>query len=105
MTLRKLAASAPSPNSDIAFLPSLRAVRVLEALRAWALAEPEDDEDEIGDNLESSMLPVFVNLAPILQSVRGPHWPFIFNVLDGDEPQNFLAVYFLILMQYYMYKL
>jgi len=26
-------------------------------------------------------------------------------VLDGDEPQNFLAVYFLILMQYYMYKL
>jgi len=83
MTLRKLAASAPSPNSDVAFLPSLRAVKVLEALRAWALAEPEDDEDEINEELESAMLPVFVNLAPILQSVSGPHWPFIFDVLDS----------------------
>jgi len=83
MTLRKLAASAPSPNSDVVFLPSLRAVKVLEALRAWALEEPEDDEDEINEDLESAMLPVFVNLAPILQSVSGPHWPFIFDVLES----------------------
>ena len=82
-TLRKLAASAPSLNSDVLFLHTQRAVNVLKALQAWALTDVEDEEDEINEDLESAMLPVFVNLAPILQSVSGSHWPFIFDVLES----------------------
>jgi hypothetical protein len=83
MILRKLAASAPNPDGDVVFLPTQRAVNVLKALQAWVLAEVEDEEDEMSEDVESAMLPVFVNLAPILQSVSGSHWPFMFDVLES----------------------
>ncbi len=84
LTLRKLAASAPNPDGDVVFLPAPRAVNVVKAIQAWVLAEDEEVEDEeIDEEVESAMLPVFMNLAPILQSLNGSHWPFIFDVLEG----------------------
>lgn len=83
MALRKLAASAPNPDSEVAFLPTQRAVNVLKGLQEWVTAEIEDEDDEISEDVESAMLPVFVELAPILQSVGGSHWPFMFDVLES----------------------
>lgn len=66
------------------FLPALRAVNVVKAIQTWVLVEDEEVEDEeIDEEVESAMLPVFMNLAPILQSLSGSHWPFIFDVLEG----------------------
>ncbi|CAA7268465.1 unnamed protein product [Cyclocybe aegerita] len=81
-TLRKLAASAPDPEGDVAFLPTARAVNVVKACQAWVL-ESGEDEDEMDEEVESAMLSVFVHLAPILQNVPGGHWPFVFDVLEG----------------------
>jgi hypothetical protein len=84
LTLRKLAASAPNPNGDVVFLPAPRAVNVVKAIQTWVLVEDGEVEDEeIDEEVESAMLPVFMNLAPILQSLSGSHWPFIFDVLEG----------------------
>lgn len=83
MALRRLAAAAPNPDSDVAFLPTQRAVNLLKALQAWVLAEHEDEEDEINEDVESAMLPVFLNLTPILQSLSGSHWAFMFEVLES----------------------
>ena len=84
LTLRKLAAAAPDLDGDVVFLPTPRAVNVLKALQTWALSEgEEDDDDEMSEEVESAMLPIFVHLAPILQTVSGSHWPFMFDVLEG----------------------
>lgn len=83
LTLRKLAAAAPDLDGDVVFLPTPRAVNVLKALQTWALAEAEEDDEEMGEEVESAVLPIFVHLAPILQTVSGSHWPFMFDVLEG----------------------
>ena len=93
LTLRKLAASAPDPKGTVEFLPTPRAVNVVKACQSWVLS---DDDEELDEEVESAMLPIFTHLAPILQTVRGSHWAFIFDVLeavlerasperDGDE--------------------
>jgi len=83
LTLRKLNAAAPDPESDVAFLPSVRAVNAVKACQAWVLAEVEDEDDEMSEDVESAMLPIFGHLAPILQGVPGAHWEFVFDVLEG----------------------
>src|SRR6266540_4195467 len=82
LTLRKLAAAAPDLDGDIVFLPTPRAVNVLKALQKWAEGE-EDEDEEMSEEVESAMLPIFVHLAPILQTVSGSHWLFMFDVLEG----------------------
>lgn len=76
--LRKLAACAPDPEGDVAFLPSPRAVNVVKACQGWVLAD-----DELDEEVQSAMLPIFMHLAPILQNVPGSHWPFIFDVVEA----------------------
>ena len=83
LTLRKLAASAPLPESDVIFLPPPRAVNVVKGCQAWVLAEGEDDDEELDEEVQSVMLPIFMHLAPILQNVPGAHWAFIFDVLEA----------------------
>jgi len=83
LTLRKLNAAAPDPESDIAFLPPIRAVNAVKACQGWVLAEVEDEDDEMSEDVESAMLPIFGHLAPILQGVSGAHWEFMFDVLEG----------------------
>ena len=97
LTLRRLAACAPDPESDVAFLPTTRAVNVVKACQSWVLAEGNDD-DEMDEEVESAMLPIFMHLAPILQNVPGGHWGFMFDVVEvalervsneggGQEPE------------------
>ncbi|KAK7439775.1 hypothetical protein VKT23_017349 [Stygiomarasmius scandens] len=79
LALRKLAAAAPDPDSDIAFLPPQRAVNVIKSCEQWI----SSDED-IGEEVECAMTLTFFHLAPILQSVPGGHWAFIFDVVENN---------------------
>ncbi|KAF9556293.1 hypothetical protein CPC08DRAFT_820566 [Agrocybe pediades] len=98
LSLRKLAASVPNPEGEAVFLQPPRAINVIKACQAWVLAEgEEEDNEELDEEVQSAMLPIFMHLAPILQNVPGGHWAFIFDVLettlelssgqgeDGDE--------------------
>lgn len=75
-------AAAPDPDGAVIFLQPTRAVNVVKGCQAWVLAE-EDEGDELDEEAESVMLPIFMHLAPILQNVPGSHWPFIFDVLEN----------------------
>jgi len=79
LTLRKLAATAPDPDSEVVFLPQVRAVNVVKAFQQWVAS---DDED-VGEDVESAMIHVYIPLAPILQNFAGKHWEFIFDVLES----------------------
>ena len=87
LALRKLAASAPDPDGDLAFLTSPRAINVVKACQGWVFAADDDgdgdEEGEMEERVESAMLPIFMHLAPILQNVSGSHWAFVFDVLEG----------------------
>jgi hypothetical protein len=82
LTLRKLEACAPDPKGAVEFLPTPRAVNVVKACQSWVLSDDDEDE-ELDEEVESAMLPIFTHLAPILQTVRGSHWEFIFDVLEA----------------------
>lgn len=82
--LRKLAAAAPDPESDVVFLPQPRAVNLVKACQKWVADEDEDDEDGVDEDVESAMTEVFVHLAPILQNVPGGHWEFMFDVVENN---------------------
>lgn len=77
--LRRLAAVAPDPESDIIFLPQLRAVNLMKVCQQW-IASDEDLDEEV----ESEMTLVFFHLAPILQNVQGVHWDLIFDVMENN---------------------
>ncbi|KAI0945042.1 hypothetical protein AcV7_001681 [Taiwanofungus camphoratus] len=77
--LRKLAVTAPNPESDVIFLPQPRAVNLMKACQQWITSDEELDED-----VESEMTLVFLHLAPILQSVPGTHWGLIFDVMENN---------------------
>ncbi|KAF8634833.1 hypothetical protein AX17_004084 [Amanita inopinata Kibby_2008] len=79
LTLRKLAAVAPDPDSDVVFLPQHRALNVVKACQQWISSDEEIDEEA-----ESAMTLVFAHLAPILQNVSGSHWEFIFDVVESN---------------------
>lgn len=82
LSLRMLAACAPDPEGEVAFLPPPRAVNVVKACQGWVLAD-NDDGEELDEEVQSAMLPIFTHLAPILQNVPGSHWPFIFDVVEA----------------------
>ena len=79
LSLRKLAATAPNPDSDVIFLPQQRAVNVIKACQQWIGSDEEIDEE-----LESEMTLVFFYIAPLLQNVPGGHWDFIFDVIENN---------------------
>ncbi|KAF8056637.1 hypothetical protein FPV67DRAFT_646018 [Lyophyllum atratum] len=79
LALRKLAVSAPNPESDIVFLPQPRAVNITKACQQWISSDEDIDEE-----LESAMTLVFYHLAPILQDIRGAHWDLIFDMLENN---------------------
>jgi E3 ubiquitin-protein ligase listerin len=77
--LRRLAAVAPNPDSEIVFLPTPRAVNVMKACQTW-IASDEDLDEEV----ETQMTCVFWHLAPILQNVPGSHWDLIYDVVENN---------------------
>ncbi|VDB92351.1 unnamed protein product [Peniophora sp. CBMAI 1063] len=82
LLLRRLAASAPAPDSEVAFLPQARAVNFARAAQTW-LASDEDLDDDV----QTALTAVFVHLVPILQGVSGSHWELFFDVAE-DNLQN-----------------
>ncbi|KAM6492444.1 hypothetical protein JOM56_012168 [Amanita muscaria] len=79
LTLRKLAMTAPNPDTDIVFLPQHRAVNVVKACQQWISSDEDIDEE-----VESAMMLVFVPLVPILQTVSGAHWEFMFDIIESN---------------------
>ncbi|RDX54789.1 hypothetical protein OH76DRAFT_1398200 [Lentinus brumalis] len=77
--LRNLAASAPDPESDIVFLPQLRAVNLIKVCQQWITSD-EDLEDDV----QSEMTLVFASLVPILSNVPGAHWDLVFDVMENN---------------------
>jgi hypothetical protein len=57
-------------------------VNFVKACQSRVLSDDDKDE-ELDVEVESEMLPNFTHLAPILQTVRGSHWAFIFDVLKA----------------------
>ena len=77
--LRKLAATAPDPESDVIFLPQPRAVNLVKACQQWISADEDLEED-----VQSEMTLVFAALVPILSSVPGSHWELMFDVIENN---------------------
>lgn len=87
LALRRMAAAAPDPDSDVAFLPQLRAVNLMKACQHWVTSDEEIDEE-----VDSAMTAVFLHLAPILQHVPGAHWDLIFDVMENNLEVLFLLM-------------
>jgi E3 ubiquitin-protein ligase listerin len=82
MCLHRLCACAPEEDSDVAFVPQQRAVNIMKGCQRWITSD--DDEDGEDEELEPIMTLLFIHLAPILQSVPGSHWDFIFDVIESN---------------------
>jgi hypothetical protein len=68
----------------VVFIPQQRAINVMKACQGWIVGEDEDDDGDDGGELESVMTIIFAALAPILQSIQGNHWDFIFDVVENN---------------------
>ncbi|KAF8268005.1 hypothetical protein EI94DRAFT_1728947 [Lactarius quietus] len=79
LLLRRLAATAPDPESEVVFLPQTRAVNFVKACQGWVASDEDFDED-----VESEITNVFFHLVPILQNVPGSHWEFIFDLIENN---------------------
>ncbi|EGO03442.1 hypothetical protein SERLA73DRAFT_101568 [Serpula lacrymans var. lacrymans S7.3] len=79
LTLRKLVAVAPDPDSEVVFLPQQRAVNVMKACQEWITSD-----EEVNEEVESMMTLLFYHLAPILQNVPGSHWELVFDVIENN---------------------
>ncbi|KAG8915687.1 hypothetical protein FRC00_001212 [Tulasnella sp. 408] len=77
--LRHLVASAPLPDSEGVYLPSQRAVFLLQALQKWVASDEELDEE-----IDSLLVQLCTGLAPILLTVPGSHWDFIFDLMESN---------------------
>lgn len=78
-TLRRLAAIAPDPESDVIYLPTSRAVNLMKACQQWITSDEDLDED-----VDCEMTAVFLHLAPILQGIPGSHWELIYDVVENN---------------------
>lgn len=81
--LRLLLLLAPSQDSDITFLPSQRAINVVQAVERWIASD-----EEVEPSIESSMIALFSHFAPILQSISGRHWEFAFDLVENTLEVN-----------------
>jgi E3 ubiquitin-protein ligase listerin len=86
LLLRHLLVLAPQPESDVAFLPSTRAVQVLQAIQKWI-----SSDEEIDPVIESQTVGLLLHSAPIVQSLQGAHWEFAFNIIENTLEVSILT--------------
>jgi hypothetical protein len=79
LLLRRLAATAPDPDSDVVFLSQPRAVNFVKACQGWITSDADIEED-----VESEITNIFFHLVPILENVSGAHWDFIFDLIENN---------------------
>lgn len=77
--LRTLNCLAPPPDSGIIFLPQQRTVFLIQALQTWM-----SSDEELDSSLELLVTTTLNHFLPILQTVPGAHWEFIFDVLEAN---------------------
>lgn len=88
LTLRKLAAVAPDPDSDVVFLPQQRAINVMKTCQQWVTSDEDIDEE-----VESEMTLIFQHFAPLLQNVPGTHWDLVFDVIENNlDVSGFVSI-------------
>lgn len=64
--------SAPSNDSPVIFLPSQRAIFLLQGLKKWY-----SEDGLVSSRTEAQVLLLLNHLAPVVQSLGGAHWEFI----------------------------
>ncbi|GJE86513.1 hypothetical protein PsYK624_025930 [Phanerochaete sordida] len=84
--LRRLAATAPDPESDVVYLPTNRAVNLMKPLQQWITSDEDLDEE-----VDYQMTTIFMHLAPILQTVPGAHWDLMFDVIENNLENSSLG--------------
>lgn len=57
--------------------------------QSWIASASGDDGDDdgdgdVGEEVESELTALFLQLAPILQGVPGGHWEFVFDVMENN---------------------
>ncbi|KAG8943606.1 listerin E3 ubiquitin protein ligase 1 [Tulasnella sp. 424] len=77
--LRHLVASAPLPDSEGVYLPPQRAVFLLQALQKWVASD-----EELNEEIDSLLVELCSGLAPILFTVPGSHWDFMFDLMESN---------------------
>ena len=77
--LRLLVSSTPSLESDVAFLPQQRSIFLIQAIQRWYAS----DED-VSREIDSLLAHLLIHLTPIIQTVDGSHWEFMFDLLDSN---------------------
>lgn len=77
--LRLLSVVAPPLDSPYIFLPQQRAIFLLQTLQKWV-----SSDDELSDEVHGRLAELFVNLAPVVQSLPGAHWDLMFDILESN---------------------
>lgn len=95
--VRQLVAVAPAADSDAALLPQQRAVFLLQALQKW-IASDESMEDD----MDALLLAVCYHLAPVVQSIPGAHWDFIFDLIESNLEVRALQLRSAYLLNYHL---
>lgn len=77
--LRQLIATTPRTEFDVEILPQQRTVFLLQSLQRWIASDEELDEE-----IESLISHLCLHLVPIVQSVSGAHWDFMFDLMETN---------------------
>ncbi|GAA6034281.1 hypothetical protein JCM8097_003822 [Rhodosporidiobolus ruineniae] len=93
--LAQLLASAPPLDAPIIFLPQQRTVFLVQAIQRWI-----SSDEPLPEGLETGVVELFGQLAPIIQDLSGSHWELMFDLIesslegaDWEEPSTLPAVF------------
>lgn len=81
--LQLLASTAPTDDSEDAFLPEQRTIFVMQHLNGW-LTSTDDAADDLPEEVEARVCLLYSELCPILQSRPGAHWNSVFDMISNN---------------------
>ena len=77
--LQLVACAAPAAASGVPLVPTQRAVFLLQALQRWLASD-----EELGEALFARLAQLFVELAPVVQTVAGRHFDLMLDVAEEN---------------------